>query len=516
MTRLSLFVGAAHALFGPVPSYAGTGPADGLHQSGAETQLRAICDVLIDRAVKRGYGWGWQPDSGTSAAVGGGGGQGIAPLTSTSNGPTKSALSDKGKLPAEVEVSFAPDQSPAATLVLVEAGTALNDERYLQAARMACRGFSAATDGAGRLAGELPFGPGQIGKRSRAGVVADPSPAAAAVAVMLTFERLQPAEHDKVFSATARLVTPLGRLVTATGAVATDEINGRRVVRLDNSRLRDIALAMSLSANIHGDNVHKQALQRIGEFLMRVRATDAGANIGRGLWVTAYDIDGLPVTDVDNLPAQPSMTASAQCATILLLSHLRSGDAASFTTLGQVVDAVVSVRQTNGEWPRLLPASTPPSSGGPPSAQAGTGGPDSTAGTGGLFAAPGSGPGVGTVTGTWGWPPLLKAINDVRLLGRDDFLNITKSVMPLERWAAWTACGIISEPPATDLPVSAREVSGFMKAHPLWFPAGQMTTNASTHDLAQRAIGLLMQVEWERKFGIAAIAPASAPAKVEK
>jgi hypothetical protein len=449
--------------------------------SRAESELRAVCDALIDRAVKRPYGWGWQSGTGLAAKPVGG-------------------AADKAKF-QEVSISMMPEESPAAALLLLETGVLLDEEKYLQAARTACRGFSAAADTGGRLPAEVTFGAQQVVRRERLGLIVDQSPAAAAAGVMLTFERLRPEERDRLFALTAKLVTALNKQVTASGGIATDFVGERRVVRLDRLQVRDVGLILGLSASVHRDVAHKQSAIRLGDYLMRARSTDAGMNLGRGLWLTAYEMDGQPVQDDESVPPLPNMPASAGATSLLLANHLRNGDAQTFGALVQVADAAASLRQPDGKWKRLVAAEVAKSA-------------DATTSGGGVFGPVKDGSPTDT-TDTWGWPGLLKSLNDLRLLGREDYLNLTKSVLPQERWAAWTLCHQLTEPAPTDLPLSAREVPGFIDRHPTWFPGSdpRMTgaaagveslSTVTTADLSHRGFGLLLKVQLDRAFAPAA------------
>jgi hypothetical protein len=428
-------------------------------QPTAEARLRAELDSLLTLGVSRPYGLGFAQ----------------APESERKPGPAT--------------VVYEPAGTSAAGLLLHLCGELLDDDRYRAAAMNIARGLSLAMDTTGRVPASAVFLPGQVGQRDVHGAVPRREPTTAALGFLLVLDKHLAGKDARVASTAVRASSFLIKQQLRTGGFVTAlDVPGqrypRRIVRFDEPSTRDAVVAMLL-IELTGEGretslaipLAKVGSRRAVEHLLRQRFTEIDKP-SRFLWPTAVDPDGTPIPSgtpgLESFPPAGNALATRYAIDTLLAFHLVTADSAAFDAARLAADALAARRENDGVWSLI----DNPKSRFPPPGPEGSVWP----------------------RGDFGITPALRALGDVRLLGRQPYSTVVARTATLETLLALQLTGLVDSLPTGDLPLTRAQLPAYLAQHP---ELTSLTQGPEPADLAartRRLHALYLLAKWERSL----------------
>jgi hypothetical protein len=410
------------------------------------TELREECQSLIDSAVRRPFGWGWDP------ALRGG----------------------DLKRPTSRPVSMEALGTPAAAMVLLWAGDFLEQPKFIDAATSAARGIAAAQMPSGKIP-VMPIFTASAGGRDEPAVIPDRASTRAGLALLLMLrdepnlerdERLDRAAHRAVQWMLAQQ-TDIGGWPSAYPPDA-DARDAVRVLRLDGPDYRDSCLAMLLAGSMLDDKQLTRANEKMMAHLLLLRRDDP-AQPGNGLWYTAYKPSGAPSPATIDAPGGPDLLASRFAMQTLLGSYLLNGDKSHGMTLDTAALSIPALRRPDKKWDRY-----------PEHREK---------------AVPITGL---TNIGTHGLPELLAATTQLRTIGRQRYIDLLGAHFTVKQHIAAALVGLNDNPLTLDLPVSQQEVQPFVDRHAEMFRLLDGPLPETLPERVKRLWALLIRARLER------------------
>ncbi|WP_428939568.1 hypothetical protein [Fontivita pretiosa] len=470
-----------------VAAWAGAGDGAAA-QDGYARQLAAECDALVADAVRRPYGWAWD----------------IAALPPAGRSAT-----------APRPVSMQPLATPAAGLVLLYAGQLLDEQRYRQAAFEAARGLAAAQTERGQIPRRAVFGSTASGQDEPA-LLPDRGATRAGLALMLMVIDSSEPKPEALTRPAIRAARWLESQQARDGGwhVAfppeARPAHAKRLIRLDDPDYRDSTYALLLSAEVTADRMTshaaEQAVQkllslRLGtrhvaaeqptaeelELIEQIKATtvptttsqpaDAAAvdplarylnaprqaaggadqqavpesdAIKANLWSTAYRPNGAIDQSLEEFPAGADVLASRYAMQTLLGAYLVTGQKQYGLALEAAARSLEQLRPPGeAQWRRaylLDPTSRP------------------TTESAGVFS-PDPLPQGPWVTGTFGLESILRAVQELKVLGRARYSSRLAEHLNVRQHLAAAACGLLDDPLVLDLPLTRDEIPAYLARH---------------------------------------------------
>jgi hypothetical protein len=370
-------------------------------------QLETECNAIIQSAVKRPYGWAWDP--------------------MTTSGDTSKPRA----------VSMEPQGSPAVGLILQLAGEMLKKPTYLDAAEQAARGALASRDEGGCIAPVPIFGDS---------VTVNPDPsalpdrAATRAALGLALIAIPNANAKDELTAAALATTKwLSRQQSASGAwptLAADPAtpaNAVRLARLDNVDARDCTFTMLLAANVLNDKSFTLSANRAVAALLQMRQADH-----HNLWTIAYDEKLAPLAAKLQLPDDTDLLASQFAMQTMLAAYLMTGERRIGMSVDEAIRATSQLKRVDGSWDRF-PQTTPAAT--------------KASGSGTLAGAP------------LHISDLIDTVRQLKVLGREKYLRMIERHFTLNQQLALAICGLDDSPLMMDLPVTTDESLDYIRRH---------------------------------------------------
>jgi hypothetical protein len=390
-------------------------------------RLRGECDALLRMGVQKPYGLAWPAPDGHELTVARG-----AHL-----------------------VSMDVHSTPTAGLVLLWAGEALDEERYLTAAHQAARGVAASLQPNGRVPNRAVF---DTRPRSRDGTTtafADRSATYAGLALMLAV--IDEGKDDAVIrSAATRAATFLTQQQTGTGAWAVsmtqdseaDDSVPARQVPLQTTDYRDATFAVLYAYEVLGSVPLRKSVEAAAKQLIVMRITRSES--ASGLWHGPHTLAAHPLPLPDGGFAVDAL-ASRHALHTLFAVHLVLDGETTQLAIEESANRLVALRYENDRWDRLYPFN-----GG--EVRKKPEGPD----PGPLFHDPNA-PAV--PHGEFGIPPLLIGIGQVQQFGRAGYLaRLSKHLTPRQHLAQMLV-GLDDAALLLKLPTTAAEAKAYAEAH---------------------------------------------------
>lgn len=418
-------------------------------------QLRAELDNLIEVGVARPYGLTFADP----------------PEQRASNAPPPLVNLDAGG-------------TPAVGLVLLLSGQILSDPRYRDAAVQVSKAMVFSMDPSGRVPPTAVSGPGSFSQKERPGYYPRRSPSFATTALLLMMDRDLAGQDARVASGAVRATNWVLKQQINPGVYTTPtDVRGEqypnRLIRLDLPDTRDAVLCLLLTgrtgegreSSLPLANARAQA-RRAADQLLRFRATEV-LRPSKQLWYAAYGVDGTPFDKLPELPPVGHAIASRYALQALLAYHLDTLDAGTFEYIQASAQALAARKNADGTWPLV----DDPKNLYPPPA-----------------------PARQWETGDYGIPAVLRAVNDVRVLGPVTFGRLANHALPPEQAYAAVVAGLTDQLPAADLPVSASQVELYVAAHPETFESIRGPIPTDLPSRARRLWALYLLTRWEYLF----------------
>jgi hypothetical protein len=424
-------------------------------------QLAAECDALMSAAVKRPYGWGWDT---------------VAPAGSARAGA------------APRHVAMEPLGTPAAGLLLLWSGELLNEPKYQQAAIEAAKGIAAAQNASGQVPLHAMFA-SSAGGRDEPQTVPDRTATRAAVALLVSILHDDPKAPEQLSRSAQRAVQWLIRQQTEDGGWPSGYVlktpeeerpQNLRIIRMNTPDVRDTTFAMLLAADTLDDRLVTQAATRsvLKIINLRLGATPQAPSTQpatgdlppstqqapfsplaailsdepdadrrtNNLWSTVYRLSGAVDPALSEFPASADVPASRYAIQALLGAYLMNGDRQTGVALDSAVQSAGQLREPDGTWKSryLRQPSTAPT----------------TDESEGIF-----GPRKTVPTGSTALEPTLNAVQQLKLLRRDRYIEMLDEQFTVRQHLAATVCGLTDNPLTLDLPVTKSEVQTYVKEH---------------------------------------------------
>jgi len=131
-----------------------------------------------------------------------------------------------------------------------------------------------------------------------------------------------------------------------------DVRDASRLVRLDTGDTRDSTVAALLAYETLGDPFQRRVAERSVEYLMKAR-TGLGAEVGGGLWQTAYSPVGVVIEKSTDFPPGTDLLASRYSMQTLLAVWAVLGDGQRMIAAGQSATAIEALETgDDGKWHR--------------------------------------------------------------------------------------------------------------------------------------------------------------------
>jgi hypothetical protein len=415
-------------------------------------QLAHECDLLMQAAVKRPYGWGWD------------------------NTP---AVAPAGRSTAPRHVTMEPLGTPAAGFLLLSAAKLLNDPKFEQAAMMTAKGVASAQAANGQIPAHAIFRSTEAGGRDDATPVPDRAATRAGLVLLLGVINNDHAKAEPLNRATQRAVLWLTKQASDDGGWPTAIENESpiaphdtlRIIRLDSADYRDSTYAMLLASSILGDRPLTIATNKSVQKLLALRLegkldepTDDPADVTKQaahLWSTAYRMDGSIDKKLKDFPMSADVLASKYAMQTLLGAYLMTGEKQTGVALDAAAQALNEMRRGEHTWKRvyrLAPTTAPASA-------------PTTEQTGDTFHPPPTNVLGPWITGTFGVEPTLDAVNQLKVLGHVRYEQMLAEQFTTQEHLAAAVCGLTDDPLTLQLPVTRAEVNEYLKAHDDQFTA---------------------------------------------
>jgi hypothetical protein len=401
-------------------------------------QLRAESDALMQSAIRRPYGWGWDNVASEN-------------LTASS---------------APRHVTMQPLGTPAAGILLLWSGQLLDEPKYKQAAFDAARGITASQAGNGIIPTNVIFGSGAKG-RDEPRAVPDRSSTTASLALLLSLldetgskpEMASRAAHRAAYWLATQQAKDGGwPLAYPADAVPNDAI---RIIRLDDADYRNSTYALLLAAQILNEPPLGKNLERSITKLLALRqlpdepttqpTTEPMSVQSSQLWSSVYRPNGMIDASLKDFPAGTDVIASRYAMQTLLGDYLVTGRKQSAIALDTAAGALSDLQRPDGTWLRVYLAHP-------------TTAPTTNEVVGGMFEPPANNQGP-WMSGTFDLDPILESAKQLKVLGREKYLAMMSQQFSTQQQLAAAICGLNDDPLTLDLPVSGSEVEGYVQKH---------------------------------------------------
>lgn len=432
--------------------------------------LARECDELIDAATKRPYGWGWSETDPTERA--------------------KSAAHRHDPIPVSIERST----SPAGGLILLYAGELLHEPRYADAARNVGRGIAATQQPRGNFPATGMFGLTSATTIAPASPLPDRAPTRAALALLLSLVESDPNTQDAATRAAPRAAQWLLRQQAESAAwpvlypPGAPPQNATRLVRLDTPDTRDSVFAMLLAYEVLGEPPLRRAAERSIDFLVKFRSP-ATADIGVGLWQTAYVPSGIPVEKVREFPPGVDALAARYTVQTLFGTWVVLGDNNRLAVAEQACKSLDElIKGNDGEWRRrfsLRSAATAPTTAPTPES---------------VFQAPAKD--TAAAESDPGWLPVSQAVALGRSIGREQYRDRLAATFSLKQRLAVTLAGLDDAPMQLDFPTNPDEAAAYVKDHASRFRQLDRSSPPELGARIQQLWSLYLRARIEQNFGI--------------
>jgi hypothetical protein len=424
-------------------------------------QLAEECDALVSAAVKRPYGWGWDT---------------VAPA-----GSARASAAPR-------HVAMEPLGTPAAGLLLLWSGKLLNEPKYQQAAIEAARGIAAAQNASGQVPLHAMFA-GAAGGRDEPQIVPDRTATRAAVVLLVAILHDDPQAPELLSRSAQRAVQWLIHQQAADGGWPSGYVlkkpddprpENLRIIRMDTPDVRDTTFAMLLAADTLDDRLVTQAASKSVLKIVNLRlgaapqapATQAIAGDlppatqettlsplasilsdepdadrrTNNLWSTVYRLSGTVDPELTDFPASADIAASRYAIHALLGAYLMTGERQTGLALDSAAQAAAQLREPDGTWKSRylrMPSTAP-----------------ATQDSENIF-----GPRRSVRSSTTALEPALHAVQQLKLLRRDRYIEMLDKQLTVRQHLAATVCGLTDNPLTLDLPVTKSEVQTYLKEH---------------------------------------------------
>lgn len=381
-----------------------------------QVQLRKECDALLETAIRRPYGMGFDPSG---------------------RGDTRK--------PTTRPVSFEPVQSPAAGVILFYAGKFLDEPKYTSAANEIAKATMTAQAATGQVPSIVIFAAKPTGKDDSQ---IYPSRSATLAALGLLFATIDGAGNidGRTKSSILRSMHWIEKQRTGLGAWPSavqknpEDKDYQRLARLDEVDFRNAVFAMLLESDLLQDKeFSKAAVKSLDHLLgLRIRAMKLEA---QSLWSGVYDLQGQPAPHKIGLPESPDLLASRYSMQTLLAGYLLIGDRKYGQAVDEAFKSLDELKMKENVWRRFPDAkenNEPPP----------------------MFGVPSS-----TEFGSLGLPGVLSSMRQMKQQGRDKFSEMLSVQFTPRQHMIAALVGLSDEPLSVALPVTASEVDGYLKTH---------------------------------------------------
>jgi len=414
-----------------------------------QSQLRRECDALLETAIRRPYGMGFDPSG---------------------RGDTRK--------PTTRPVSFEPLQTPAAGIVLLWSGRLLDEPKYIIAAQE----ISKATISAQAVTGQVPaitIFAGRPAGRDDAQLY--PSRTATIASLGLLLATMGEAENPdaRIKGAVQRAIHWIVKQRTGLGAwpsaaqMNPDDKEQHRIIRLDESDFRNAVFAMLVISELLDDaEIRKAAIKSLDHLLsLRIRAMKLEAE---SLWCGVYDLQGQTAPLKIGLPESPDLSASRHAMQTLLAGYLITGDRRYGQAVDEAFKSLDELQLNENIWRRF------------PDAKEG----ESSAP---IFGTPGV-----TESGPLGLPGVRASMRQMKLQGRDKFVQMLSVQFTPRQHLIAAMVGLTDEPLHVELPAASGEVDAYLKSHAEKFAIIQGSTPELLDAKVKRLWVLLIRAKLER------------------
>jgi hypothetical protein len=423
-------------------------PALAQEKSGRYTaQLRDECDALIRDAVKRPYGWGWDP----------------------------LGKPDESRKPTTRPIPMEPLTTPAAGVVLHLSGKLLDEPRYTQAALEVARGIAGSQSATGKIPSVPVFGPTSAGGRDIPSVVPDRSSTCAALGLLLTVIDSSTIPDERLHRSATRAAFWLFKQLTPNGgwqvAFPADvpARDSARLFDLSTPDYRDSTYALLLAGEVLKDQTLARGSDKTINLLMLLRINDT-RDPGHQLWSAASTLAGVPDGHAVRQPGGADLLASRFAIQTLLGGYLLRGDKPWGVAMDNATRSITALRRADGSWDRFV--SRP-----------------------GTDAEPVSG---AWNAGDFGLADTLGAVAALKAASRENYVLMVERGFTLRQHLAGCLTGLIDIPFTLNFPVAKADVEAFIDKHrELWKLAdGPMPENLQ--DRVRRLLVLYVRAKIER------------------
>jgi hypothetical protein len=300
-------------------------------------ELSAECDALLGLVVRKPYGW-------------------AIPASDVNR-------DDAGKLPrGAAVVTMGRMGTPAAGLLLLDAGRQLKSEPLKDAARQLARGVLAAQHPTGRIPERSLFA-NTASPRDVRSAVPPREPAQAALALLLWCLEDKP-DDEPIERGAMRCAQWLGREQPPSGGwPVLVQIEGDpnaetlpppvRLIRLDQRDYRNSTLALVMAQDGLKDPFIRAAMEKAVDHLMKMRIDNSRTALG--LWRACYELDGTPSEKIPELQGCVDTLATRYCLQTLMGHYLATGDTESRNALNESATTLAALRYEDGLWKRQYP-----------------------------------------------------------------------------------------------------------------------------------------------------------------
>lgn len=467
-------------------------------------RLREAADRLVESAVRGRYGWAWRRDEAAAPAP-----TAPADTAPAARGPAR-------RRPPAVEIDL--KVTAAAGLVLHLAGELLDEPAYRDAAQEAARTLMTAQHRTGQVPAAATVVTRPVGRPDPA-VVPDRSATVAALGLLLVLvEDADPQKPDLRLNAAAlRAAHWLAGQQTEAGGWPTFAPGSgpgeatRRLILLDDPEYRNSTLALVLAARVLDRGELRRGAGRAVTQLLSLRV-ERSRSPGRGLWTPGFTLGGEPVRGIAPLPYFVDVLASRYAMEALLAAHLGMGDEEAGRALDLAAKSLDGLPQRDGWWDRwydlfLRKVATPPE----PRREEG----GAPVGGGGenvfnLDGRPGQQPDPedDPNRGDFGIPPVLEAVEAIRVVGPQRYLERLEDDLGLNRRVALVLTGLSEDALTFRLPKTAAEAEAYLSEGESMTPLpGDLPTSVG------QAYGLLLAARLQRQQQEAAPAEADEPVR---
>jgi hypothetical protein len=377
-------------------------------------QLRKECDALLQTSIKRPYGIGFDPSG-----------------------------SPDTRRPTTRPVSLEPRQSPAAGVVLLWAGDLLDEPRYRNAAIEVAKATMTAQHTTGQFPSITIFAAKPTG-RDESQIYPERSATICSLGLLMATVAGVDAPDSRTKGAISRGMHWLGKQRSGIGAWPSavqknpEDKEYQRVIRLDELDFRNGVFAHLLQSEILSDKDATREAAKSLDLLLRMRIGSVKAE-APALWCGVYTLEAQPAPGKLALPESPDLLATRYSLQTLLAGYLFTGDRRYGMAVDEAFKSLDELKMRENMWRRFPDAkenNEPP---------------------------PMFGVASSTEFGALGLPTVLNSARQMKLLGREKFVELTSTQFTPRQHLIASMVGLWDEPLSADLPVAASEVPTYLE-----------------------------------------------------